>query len=122
MRDQVNWYLERARAAARAGSVGAVDRGRAGRSTASLRTAAKIHRDRGVEFDGDVAPELRFRGERQDLEEMVGNLVDNGGKWAEARCWSRCEPAAGKGRDGRSCASWSTTTARACPRASAPPC
>ena len=27
----------------------------------------------------------RFRGERQDLEEMVGNLVDNACKWAQSR-------------------------------------
>ena len=29
--------------------------------------------------------EARFRGERQDLEEMVGNLVDNACKWASSR-------------------------------------
>jgi len=28
---------------------------------------------------------LRFRGERQDFEDMVGNLVDNAGKWASSR-------------------------------------
>jgi signal transduction histidine kinase len=27
----------------------------------------------------------KFRGERQDIEEMVGNLVDNACKWAESR-------------------------------------
>jgi signal transduction histidine kinase len=84
MRDQVNWYLERARAAARAGSVGAATEV-APVIDGLLRTAAKIHRDRGVDFDGITPPELRFRGERQDLEEMVGNLVDNGGKWANAK-------------------------------------
>jgi len=32
------------------------------------------------------APEnIRFRGEQQDLEEMVGNLVDNAFKWAQSR-------------------------------------
>jgi signal transduction histidine kinase len=84
MRDQVNWYLERARAAARAGSVGA--------STAVepivdgiLRTAAKIHGDRAIVFDGEVAPDTLFRGERQDIEEMAGNLIDNAAKWARSK-------------------------------------
>ena len=95
MRDQVNWYLERARAAARAGSVGAATEV-APVIDGLLRTAAKIHRDRGVEFDGAAPPELRFRGERQDLEEMVGNLVDNGGKWANAKVLVTVELAAEK--------------------------
>ena len=29
-------------------------------------------------------PNLYFRGERQDLEEMAGNLIDNACKWAKA--------------------------------------
>ena len=33
-------------------------------------------------LDGDIPASLRFKGEKQDLEEMVGNLVDNAGKWS----------------------------------------
>jgi signal transduction histidine kinase len=93
MRDQVNWYLERARAAARAGSVGAAtDVGPV--IDGILRTAAKIHRDRDLAFDREIEADLRFRGERQDFEEMVGNLVDNAGKWADSRVLVLVRPAA----------------------------
>ncbi|MGB7091785.1 MAG: ATP-binding protein, partial [Methylovirgula sp.] len=43
----------------------------------------KIYRDRGVVFSVAVRGRVRFKGERQDLEEMIGNLVDNAGKWAK---------------------------------------
>ena len=82
MRDQVNHHLERARVAARARvastlvPVGEVVEGLA-------RTMEKIHRGRGLEVDARVPPGLMFRGERNDLEEMVGNLVDNACKWAD---------------------------------------
>src|SRR6185437_12886314 len=49
------------------------------------RTMEKIHRDRGIVIDASVGSKARFRGERQDLEEMVGNLVDNACKWAASR-------------------------------------
>jgi len=45
----------------------------------------KIHRSRDVIIDVKADPHARFRGERQDLEEMAGNLVDNACKWASSR-------------------------------------
>jgi len=45
----------------------------------------KIHHDRGIAIDVEAPADIRFRGERQDLEEMVGNLVDNACKWARSR-------------------------------------
>jgi signal transduction histidine kinase len=45
----------------------------------------KIHRGRGVVIEVSASSQARFRGERQDLEEMVGNLVDNACKWAASR-------------------------------------
>ena len=82
MRDQVNHHLERARVAARVQvattvvPVGEVVGGLA-------RTMEKIHRDRDLKVTADVPAGLTFRGERHDLEEMVGNLVDNACKWAD---------------------------------------
>jgi signal transduction histidine kinase len=49
------------------------------------RTMEKIHRDRDLAIDVAFNGPARFRGERQDLEEMAGNLVDNACKWATSR-------------------------------------
>src|SRR5712691_10810500 len=84
MRDQIARHLERARLAARATVVGTVTE--VGPVvTALASTMEKIHRARGIAIDVDAPQEARFRGERQDLEEMVGNLVDNACKWAQSR-------------------------------------
>jgi signal transduction histidine kinase len=45
----------------------------------------KIHRDRRILIEVKADARARFRGERQDLEEMAGNLVDNACKWAASR-------------------------------------
>jgi len=84
MRDQVQRHLERARIAARATVVGTVTEV-APVVTALARSMEKIHRDRGIAIDIEMPRDMRFRGERQDLEEMVGNLVDNACKWAQSR-------------------------------------
>jgi signal transduction histidine kinase len=81
MRDQVTYYLDRARAAVRVGAIG--NMAEVAPVTAGLvRTFEKIYRERGINFSAQFADNIRFRGERQDLEEMIGNLVDNAGKWA----------------------------------------
>ncbi|MDB5546479.1 MAG: ATP-binding protein [Hyphomicrobiales bacterium] len=95
MRDQVNHYLDRARAAARSNVIG---------STTEVtpvieslvRTFQKIYRDRDLDFIVQLDEAPRFRGEKQDLEEMLGNLLDNAGKWASAKVSVRLalEPAA----------------------------
>ncbi len=84
MRDQVQHHLERARIAARATVVGTVTEV-IPVVTALARSMEKIHRDRGIAIDIEAQRDTRFRGERQDLEEMVGNLVDNACKWAQSR-------------------------------------
>ena len=84
MRDQVTRHLERARIAARVAVVGSItDVAPVVQSLA--RTIEKTHHDKNLAINLDIHGEFRFRGERQDLEEMVGNLVDNACKWAGSR-------------------------------------
>ena len=84
MRDQVARQLERARLAARFTVIGTlIDVPPV--VTALARTMEKIHRERDIAIAVDVPETARFRGEQQDLEEMIGNLVDNACKWAQSR-------------------------------------
>jgi signal transduction histidine kinase len=84
MRDQVARHLERARLAARVAVVGTVTEVRPV-VAALTRTMEKIHHSRNIAIDIDAPEDARFRGEQPDLEEMVGNLVDNACKWAQSR-------------------------------------
>jgi signal transduction histidine kinase len=84
MRDQVAHHLERARIAARLTIIGTVTEV-APTIEALRRTMEKIHRDRDVAIEVEADAQAKFRGERQDLEEMAGNLVDNACKWAASR-------------------------------------
>jgi len=84
MRDQVAHHLERARIAARVTVVGTLTEV-APAIEGLRRTMEKIHRSRGIIIEVKADPAARFRGERQDLEEMAGNLVDNACKWASSR-------------------------------------
>jgi signal transduction histidine kinase len=84
MRDQVARHLERARLAAGVATIGTIVDVRPV-VTALARTMEKIHHTRGVAIEIHAPEEARFRGERQDLEEMVGNLVDNACKWGQSR-------------------------------------
>jgi signal transduction histidine kinase len=84
MRDQVTRHLERARLAARVAVLGTVTEVRPVVSSLA-RTMQKIHHDRGIAIDIMAPEDARFRGEQQDLEEMVGNLLDNACKWAQSR-------------------------------------
>lgn len=84
MRDQVAHHLERARIAARVTTVVSITE--VGPVIEALRrTMEKIHRDRNIVVEALVPSDLKFRGEKQDLEEMAGNLVDNACKWAREK-------------------------------------
>ncbi len=94
MRDQINLYLDRARRAARAQTLGAVTELEP--VLAGLaRTLMRIHQEKGVRIELDCPAHLKFRGERQDLEEMAGNLLDNASKWANKRVLVEVWPSRG---------------------------
>lgn len=82
MRDQVNHYLDRARMAARAGAIG-----RAAEIKPVLeplvRALERIYREKEVRITLECPDGVSFQGEKQDLEEMLGNLTDNACKWAK---------------------------------------
>jgi signal transduction histidine kinase len=84
MRRQVDHYLARARAA---GSVNVLGNRTAVAPVLSdlARVLERIHAERALTIDCTCPAELCFRGERQDLEEMAGNLMDNACKWAVSR-------------------------------------
>jgi signal transduction histidine kinase len=100
MRDQVTYYLDRARVAVRAKALGNVTEV-APVVAGLLRTFEKIYRDRDVSFTAKVADNAKFKGERQDLEESIGNLIDNAGKWARTCVAVSVILLPGKGQGGR---------------------
>src|SRR5205085_12173519 len=76
MREQVQHHLERARLAARVAVVGTVSEV-APVVHALARTMPKLHHDRALTIETRGVEDVKFHGERQDFEEMLGNLIDN---------------------------------------------
>jgi signal transduction histidine kinase len=62
------------------------------------RTLDRIYDERGIELEVEASPGLKFQGEKQDFEEMVGNLLDNACKWARTSVRVSTEHASGKPR------------------------
>ncbi len=82
MKKQVDHHLRRARAAARGQAIG-VSTDVTDTLGGLARTLARIYGSKNIDFDIDLMEGLTFRGEKQDLEEMAGNLMDNGCKWTK---------------------------------------
>lgn len=84
MREHVEHHLRRARAAARSQHLGertpvepALD------ELASL--LERVFQDKGVTIDWRAPEDLEFRGERTDLQEIAGNVLENACKWCQRR-------------------------------------
>lgn len=100
MRQQISHYLDRARVAAGVMVIGRVTDVRPV-AEALCRALERIYRDRGIAYALDCPRDLKFLGEKHDLEEMLGNLLDNAGKWATSRVRLSAELLAGEGSTGR---------------------
>ena len=84
MRRQVEYHLAHARAAGSGAAIG----GRAGVSESVeglSRALMRLHANRGLALESTVDSRHSFRGRREDLDEMLGNLLDNACKWARTR-------------------------------------
>lgn len=84
MRRQIDYHLAHARAAGSGAAPGA--RCSVATSAQGLsRTLLQLNAGRGLTIDVDVPAEHCVRGQREDLDEMLGNLLDNACKWAKSR-------------------------------------
>ena len=95
MRRQIDWHLAHARAAASGTALH--DRCPVADSVEGLRkTLARLHAERGIAIESRVAREHAFGGRREDLDEMLGNLLDNACQWAKTRVTVASEIHGGK--------------------------
>jgi signal transduction histidine kinase len=84
MRRQLDYHLAHARAAASGAPLGA--RSSVAESANALgRTLLRLHAERGVSIDVNVPQDHSVRVQREDLDEMLGNLLDNACKWTNSR-------------------------------------
>jgi len=88
-RRHIDWHLARSRVAATQRLPGqSTDVGRVAEGL--IRVMQKVHADRALTITLDLPPDLpAFAGEEQDLQEMLGNLLDNACKWARQQVWVR---------------------------------
>ena len=84
MRRQIEYHLAHARAAASGATPGARCPVLASAEGLS-RTLLRLHAGRGISIQVAMAPEHSVKGQREDVDEMLGNLLDNACKWAKSR-------------------------------------
>ncbi len=84
MRRQMDYHLAHARAAA-SGAAPGTQSAVATSAAALARTLQRLYAERGIVVDVSVPADHVVRVQREDLDEMIGNLLDNACKWAKAR-------------------------------------
>lgn len=84
MRRQVEYHLAHARAAA-SGATPGMRASVADSANGLARTLDRLHAERGLAIDVNVPAGHAVRGQREDLDELLGNLLDNACKWAKTQ-------------------------------------
>lgn len=84
MRRQIDYHLAQARAAASGATLGATSSVRES-ADGLIRTMQRLYAGRHLDFDVAVDATHAVRVQREDLDEMLGNLLDNACKWARSR-------------------------------------
>lgn len=84
MTSHVEHHLARARAAARAQTTG-TRTDITDSVTAMTRTLTRIYGQKDLDFTQNLDADIWFRGEKSDLDDLTGNLLDNACKWAKGR-------------------------------------
>ena len=85
MQRQVDYHLARARATASARATLGLRCSVLPSVEGLVRTMLRLHAERELRIDAEVSPAHEIRGRREDLDEMLGNLLDNACKWAHTR-------------------------------------
>lgn len=89
MRHQIDYHLAHARSAASFASPSA--RASIAESAEGLvRALKRLHAEQELSIEIDAAASHTFRGQREDLDEMLGNLLDNACKWARSQVSLTC--------------------------------
>ena len=84
MQRHIDWRLQRARTAATSGMPASETLVRP-HLEQLIRVMQRVHADRELTFRLQCqSDDLTFRGESQDLQEILGNLLDNASKWAKS--------------------------------------
>jgi signal transduction histidine kinase len=84
MRRQIDYHLAHARAAA-SGSASGARCVIADSAEGLARALSRLHASRGLSIDVDVSREHVAAVQREDLDEMLGNLLENACKWTRSQ-------------------------------------
>ncbi len=84
MRRQIDYHLAQARAAASGSTLGASCFVSAS-AEGLARTLTRLYAEKGVSIEVSVNATHCARAQREDLDEMLGNLLDNACKWGKSR-------------------------------------